>query len=58
MEDGLRRNSSSDMMNVAQVCTPAIRVTLQEAPMIGTCLMNMREEREQKISKRKLPPPH
>ena len=35
MEGGTKRNSSSDMMNAAQVCTPAIKVTLQESPMIG-----------------------
>ena len=48
MEDGPRRSSSSDMMNVAQVCIPATRVTLQEASMIGTCLMNVREGRKLK----------
>ena len=48
MEGGPRRNSSSDMMNAAQVCTPAIKVILQEAPMIGTCLMNTQEERKPK----------
>ena len=48
MEGGPRRNSSSDMMNAAQVCTPAIRETLQETPMIGTCLMNIREGRKPK----------
>jgi len=39
VEGGLRRNSSSDMMNATQVCIIAIRVTLQETPMIGTCFM-------------------
>ena len=34
MEGGLRRKSSLDMMNAAQVCTPTIRVTLQEVSMI------------------------
>ena len=48
MKGGLRRNSSSDMMNTIQVCTLAIRVILQEAPMIGTCLMNIREGRKPK----------
>ena len=48
MEDGPRRNSSLDMINAVQVCTPAIRVTLQEAPMKGTCLMNIREGRKPK----------
>ena len=48
MEGSPRRNSSSDMLNAAQECIPAIRVILQEAPMIGTCLMNTREERKPK----------
>ena len=48
MEGGLRKNSSLDMMNATQVCIPAIKVTLQEAPMIGTCLMNIREGRRPK----------
>ena len=48
MEGDLRRNSSSDVMNAAQVCTPAIRVTFQETPIIGTCLMNIREGRKPK----------
>jgi len=43
MEGGLRRNSSSDMMNAAQVSISAIRMTLQKVSMIGTCLMNIRE---------------
>jgi len=41
MECGPRRNSFSDMMNAAQVSILAIRMTLQEAPMRGTCLMNI-----------------
>ena len=48
MEGGPKRNSSSDMMNAAQLCIPAIRVTFQEAPMIGTCLTNIREGRKPK----------
>ena len=48
MEGGPRRNSFLDMINAAQVCTPAIRVALQEAPMIRTCLMNIREGRKPK----------
>ena len=48
MEGGPKRNSSSDMMKAIQVCTPAIKVTLQEALMIGTCLMNIREGRKPK----------
>ena len=58
MEGSSKRNSFSDMMNVAQIYIPVIRMTLQEAPMIGTCLMNIREERKPKISKGKLLPPH
>ena len=48
MEGGSKRDSSSNMMNAVQVCTPAIRLTLQEAPMIETCLMNIREGRKPK----------
>ena len=48
MEGGSRRNESSDIINVAQVCTPTIKVTLQEAPMIGKCLINVREGRKPK----------
>ena len=43
MEDGSRRNSSSEMMNAAQVSILATRMTLQEAPLMGTCLMNIQE---------------
>ena len=53
MESGPRRNSSSDMMNVAQISIPTIRVALQKAPMIGTCLMNIWEGRKSKIYLRK-----
>ena len=48
MEGSLRRNSSLDMINVAQISIPAIRMTLHKAPMIGTCLMNTREGRKPK----------
>ena len=48
MEGGLKKNSSSDMMSAAQVCVAAIKVTLQETPMIETCLMNIREGRKPK----------
>ena len=58
MEGNPRRNSFSDMMNVAQICIPAIRMTFQEVPTIGTCLMNIREERKPKISMGKLILPH
>ena len=48
MKSGPRKNSSLDMMSAAQVCVKAIRVTLKETPMIGTCLTNIREERKPK----------
>ena len=48
MEGGPRRNSSLDMMNAAQISILTIRMTLQEAPMIETCLMNVREGRKTK----------
>ena len=48
MEGDPRRNSSSDMMNAAQVCISAIRMTLQETPTIGTCLTNIPESRKPK----------
>jgi len=48
VEGDPRRNSSSDMMNAAQVCILAIKVTLQEAPMIEMCLINIREIRKPK----------
>ena len=53
MEGGLRRNSSLDMMNAAQISIPAIRMTLHKTPMIGTCLMNTREGRKPKNIKGK-----
>jgi len=58
MEGDLRRNTSFDATNVAQVCILAIRVTLQKALAIGMCLMNIRERRKLKISKEQLLPPH
>ena len=48
MEGSSRRNSSLDMINAAQECISAIKVTLQKAPMTGTCHMNTREERKPK----------
>ena len=48
MEGDPRRSSSSDMMNVTQVTIPAIRMTFQKAPMIGTCLLNIQEKRKPK----------
>ena len=38
----------SSKTNAAQGRTPAIRVTFQETPMIGTYLMNIREGRKPK----------
>ena len=58
MEDDLRRNTSSDAMNVAQVCTLAIKGTLQKALAIGMCLINIQGRMKHKISKEKLSPPH
>ena len=58
MENDPRRNTSLDTTNVTQVCTLAIKVTLQKALAIGMCLMNIRERRKFKISKEKLLPPH
>jgi len=58
MEDDPRRNTSSDAMNVVQVCTLAIRGTLQKAIAIGMCLINIRERRKHKIFKEKLLLPH
>ena len=58
MEGDPRRNTSSDMANVVQVCTLAIKVTLQKALVIKMCPMNIREGRKLKISKEKLLPLH
>ena len=58
MEDDPRRNTSSNATNVAQVCTLAIRGTLQKALAIGMCLINIRERKKHKISKKKLLPLH
>ena len=54
MEGDSRRNTSSDTTNVVQVCTLAIKVTLQKALVIEMCPMNIREGRKLKISKEKL----
>ena len=35
-------------MNVAQISILATRTTVQEASMIGTCLMNIREKKKPK----------
>ena len=48
MEGGLRRDSSSDMINIAQIYVPTMKVTFIKAPVIGTCLMNIPEGREPK----------
>ena len=53
MEGGSRRNSSPDVTYAVQVCIPAIRITLQVAQMMGTCLMNIQEGRESKNIKGK-----
>ena len=58
MEDDPRRNTSLDAMNVAQMCTLAIRGPFQKALAIEMCLKNIRERRKHKISKEKLLPPH
>ena len=58
MEGDPRRNTSSDTTNVVQVCTLAIKVTLQKALTIRMCPMNIREGRKLKISKEKLLPSH
>ena len=46
MEGDSRRNTSSDTMNVVQVCILVIKVTLQKALMIKMCPMNVREGKE------------
>ena len=51
MKGDPRRNIFSDTMNVVQMCTLAIKVTLQKALTIKLCPMNIREERKLKISK-------
>ena len=58
MEGDPRRNTSSDAMNVIQVCTLPIKVTLQKALMIKMCPINIQEGRNLKISKEKLLPSH
>ena len=54
LEDGSRRNVYSDVMNIAQTCTLAIRRT----PPIGIsnrdCTTNLRGTRKPKISKERL----
>jgi len=58
MKDDPRRNTTSDTTNEAQMCTLAIKVTLQKALAIGMCLMNIWERKKLKISKEKLLPPY
>ena len=58
MEGDPRRNTSSDAMNVAQMCTLAIRGPLQKTLAIGICLINIQGRGKHKISKEKLQPPH
>ena len=38
---GDSRRNSSDMINIAQICAPMMKVTFIEAPVIGTYLMNI-----------------
>ena len=58
VEGGPRRNSSSDMVNAARVPILVTRMTLQEAPLMGTCGMSIQKERKPKISKKMLLTPH
>ena len=58
LEDDPRRNASSDVMNVPQMCTLAIRRTPQQALAIRMCLTNPRGRRKRKIFEEKLLPPH
>ena len=58
MEGDPRRNPSSDTTNVAQVCTLAIKVTLQKALAIEMCPINIRERKKLKIFQKKLLPPY
>ena len=58
MKDDLRKNTSSDAMDVAQMRTLAIRGPLRKALVIGMCLINIQGKRKYKISKEKLLPPH
>jgi len=48
MEGDPRKSSFSDIMNATRAWIPVTKVTLQEAPAIGTCLMNMQEGRKLK----------
>ena len=48
MEGGPSKNYSSDVAYAAQIYIPAIRMTLQETKMIGTCLVNIQEGRKPK----------
>ena len=48
MEGGPKRNFFSGMINTNQICIQTITVTFQEAPMIGTCIMNLQEGGESK----------
>ena len=48
MDGGPRKNPSLDIMNASQVSIPATRMTFQETPLMGMCLINMRERRKPK----------
>ena len=58
MKDNPRRNTSSNVIDVAQMRTLAIRRPLRKALAIGMCLINIQGKRKYKISKEKLLPPH
>ena len=48
VEGGPRRSSSSDMVNAARIPILAIRMILQEVPLMGTCRMSIQKERKPK----------
>ena len=45
---GPMSNFSLGVINMAQICIPTIRVTFQETPVIGMCIMNIRKGGEHK----------
>ena len=45
---GLMRNPSSDMINASPLSILATKMTFQETPLMGTCLINVREGRKPK----------
>ena len=48
MDGGPSRNPSSDMMDASQVPIPATKTTFQGTPLMGTCLINVREGKKPK----------